>query len=185
MFSLCLLLTSFCSLSLLKFISGCVLMTSIGYFGPHTVLALVFRRECHYKFRIDPVMDLLWAARIKRHSMLINKKLKFDHKKCFSSQNWNQQKIQWNVQQERRIRFPALENYSYAGNYAEITGWLFSSIIRMPSNYTLFGDLHPIQSSKYFSFSQHFTFRMFILITLIVNKALLLLFLLDDSQVWM
>ena len=84
-------------------------------------------------------------------------------------------------QQERRIRFPALENYSYAGNYAEITGWLFSSIIRMPSNYTLFGDLQTIQSSKYFSFSQHFTLRMFILITLIVNKALLLL--LDDSQV--
>ena len=35
-------------------------MTSIGYFGPHTVLALVFRGECHYKFRIDPLMDLLW-----------------------------------------------------------------------------------------------------------------------------
>ena len=40
-------------------------MTSIGYSGPHTVLALVFRPECHYKFRIDPVMDLLWAARHK------------------------------------------------------------------------------------------------------------------------
>ena len=59
-------------------------MTSIGYSGPHTVLALVFRRDCHYKFRIDPVMDLLWAAGIKTHSMLINKKLKLDHKKNLS-----------------------------------------------------------------------------------------------------
>ena len=48
-------------------------MTSIGYFGPHTVLALVFRRECHYKFRIDPVMDSLWEDQQK---LSINKKLK-------------------------------------------------------------------------------------------------------------
>ena len=87
---------------------------------------------------------------------------------------WREQKIQWNVRQERSMRFPALVNYSYAGiTMLEITGWLFSSIIRMPSNYTLFGDLHPIQSSKYFSFSQHFTLRMFILITLRVNKTFL------------
>ena len=58
-------------------------MTSIGYSGPHTELALVFRRECHYKFRIDPVMDLVWAAGVKNHSMLINKKLKLDHKKIY------------------------------------------------------------------------------------------------------
>ena len=59
-------------------------MTSIGYFGPHTVLALVFRPDCHYKFRIDPVMDLVWAAGVKNHSMLINKKPKLDHKKNLS-----------------------------------------------------------------------------------------------------
>ena len=58
-------------------------MTSIGYSGPHTELALVFRRECHYKFRIDPVMDLVWAAGVKNHSMLINKKPILDHKKIY------------------------------------------------------------------------------------------------------
>ena len=54
--------------------------------------------------------------------------------------------------------FPPPANYSSVGNYAGNYRLVWPSIIRMPSNSTLYCDLHPVQPTKYFTFYNISTF---------------------------